>query len=170
MLERSIRHAWKAWSSVDSSANFKRSVPRSPSIDRAAVWSTSGRPRKPSKSRVPCFVPASGVSCVSGDSDRPISSDFLDFSHRVHVQILSCAKTLQMVLYQPFAATRRDRMYLACTSLRDRGHRASILPYHRNKQQNKEFLCSLFGVLASAQWRPRGRAAPSVASDRLSCS
>ena len=39
-----------------------------------------------------CFVPASGVSCVSGDSHGQISSDFLDFSHVVHVQILSSAK------------------------------------------------------------------------------
>jgi hypothetical protein len=53
MSEWLKEHAWKAWSSVDSSANFKRSVSGSHSINRTADWSTSRKPRKPSKSRVP---------------------------------------------------------------------------------------------------------------------
>jgi hypothetical protein len=53
-----------------------------------------------------CFVPTSGVSCVSGDSHRRISSDFLDFSHGAHVQILSSASHFKSMLYGEHA--RRD--------------------------------------------------------------
>jgi hypothetical protein len=65
-----------------------------PSQSGQAVASTSA-----ARNPCTCFVPASGVSCVSGDSPRAISSDFLDFSHGVHVQILSSASLLESMLY-----------------------------------------------------------------------
>ena len=60
-----------------------------------------------------CFVPASGVSCVSGDSHRRISLDFLAFSHGVHVQILSSASHYRSILYGEHARRGVPNLYLA---------------------------------------------------------
>jgi hypothetical protein len=77
-------------------ARLSAVVPRSRTECPPRPSSHCSRPDKPLRALMrpnpcTCFVPASGVSCVSGDSRRRISLDFLAFSHGVPVQILSSA-------------------------------------------------------------------------------
>ena len=112
----SVRQSRAHWADSPGRDNKTRAQLRAWAAEPAAPLTNWRKPPRehPLAGSDPCtcFVPASGVSCVSGDSHRRISLDFLTISHDVHVQILSSAPTL---LHQYFTASMLTVLYLICT-------------------------------------------------------